>query len=83
MKDRAVVIVKRDKDNSVRDFDIPLNITLHEFLQSLYSIYGLKTDMEKMGMMHLSVEKPIVLLKGNKTLKEYGLRDGSTIYLTE
>lgn len=83
MGDRAVVIVRRERDHSERDLDIPLDITFHEFFLALNTIYGIKSDVGKIGMAHLSVENPIVLMKGNKLLKEYGLHDGSIIYIVE
>ena len=83
MEDRAVVVVRREKDRSEKDLDIPLDITLHEVISALYSIYGIEMDEGRMGMKHLSAENPIVLLKGNMMLKEYGLHDGSILYITE
>lgn len=83
MEDRALVVVKNLKDGSERDLDIPLDISLHDFISALSSIYGMKLEEERMGRRHLSVENPVVLLKGNHLLRAYGLRDGSIIYLSE
>ena len=83
MNDRAVVVVRRVKDGSERDLDIPLDISLHEFINALYSIYGIETEEGPMGKRHLCAENPITLLKGNKPLKEYGLHEGSILYITE
>ena len=83
MNDRAVVIVRRVKDGSERDMDIPLDISLHEFIKALYSIYGIKTVEGNMGSRHLCAENPIILLKGNKLLRDYGLHEGSILYITE
>lgn len=83
MKDRAIVVIRRDLDGTERDLDIPLDITLHEFVMALQSIYEVDSDPERIGMSYLSVENPIALLKGNATLREYGIRDGSIIHFTE
>lgn len=83
MNNRAVVVVRRVKNGSERDLDIPLDISLHEFIKALYSIYGIETNEEHMGRMHLCAENPITLLKGNKLLIEYGLHEGSILYITE
>jgi hypothetical protein len=49
---------------------------------ALQSIYEVDSDPERIGMSYLSVENPIALLKGNATLREYGIRDGSIIHFT-
>ena len=83
MKDRAIVVIVRDQDGTKRDFDIPLDITLHEFITALQSIFEVRTDPERIGKAYLTAENPIALLKGNGTLREYGIRDGSFIHFTE
>ncbi len=81
MKNRALVVVKNRMDGTERDFDIPLDISLNDFILALSSIYGVDLGEEKMGRRHLSVENPVTLMKGNRLLREYGLRDGSIIHL--
>ena len=41
--------------------------------------YGLEMDKEHIFSCYLVAENPIAFLRGNKTLKEFGIRNGSYI----
>lgn len=66
------VIVKFDFENNVEDFEVPLNITANELIFALKQRYNIDD--------FLSSENPIALIKGESTLEEIGIRDGSIIY---
>lgn len=62
------------------DLDIPLNISAHELIVALNHAFQLGIDTSNMQNCYLRTENPIALLHGNKTLAEYGLRNGSVLY---
>lgn len=83
MDNRAVVILKIYKRNFQVDLDIPLNITANDLVIALNEAYELGIDVSDIKKCYLKCENPIALLKGNKTLKEYGVRNGTVINFTE
>ncbi len=65
------------------DLEIPLHITANELVIALNSAYNLKIDTSNIKNCYLKSENPIALLRGNKLLSEYGIRNGSIINFTE
>lgn len=82
-KETAIVIFKMIKKNLSLDLEIPLNISANELVEALNTAYDLNIDVSDIKNCYLKSENPIALLKGNKTLAEFGLRDGSVIIFTE
>ena len=68
-----------DRNFSV-DIEIPLDITARELVIGLNAAYELGLDTTDAKVCYLKAENPIALLRGNKLLSEYGLRNGSAIY---
>ena len=65
------------------DLEIPLNISANELVIALNTAYELGIDTSDIKSCYLKAERPIVLLKGNKTLAEFGIRNGSVINFTK
>ena len=82
-KDTAVVVFKNLKINASVDLEVPLNITANDLVEALNLAYDLEIDTSDIKNCYLKAENPIALLKGNKTLAEFGIRDGSVIIYTE
>lgn len=82
-KDRAIVLFNIVKRNVSVDLDLPLNISANELVIALNEGYELGIDVSDIKNCYLKAENPIVLLRGNKTLKEFGIRNGSVINYTE
>lgn len=82
-KETAIVIFHIIKRNLSVDLEIPLNITANELVLALNTAYELEIDTSDIKNCYLKAENPIALLKGNKTLADYGIRNGSDIYYTE
>ena len=82
-KEKAIVIFKNKKSNTSVDLEIPLAISANELVEALNTAYGLGIDTSDIKNCYLKAENPIALLKGNKTLAEYGMRNGSVIIFTE
>ncbi len=81
--DTALVIFKITKRNVSVDLELPLSISANDLVTSLNSAYDLGIDTTDVQQCYLKAENPIALLKGNKLLSEFGVRNGSIIYYTE
>lgn len=78
MADKAIIMFCANGLQSV-DLEVPLNITAIELIQALNSAYSLGVTQDKLGESYLKCENPIALLRGNKTLEEMGIHNGSKI----
>lgn len=81
--DTALVIFMITKRNVSVDLELPLSISANDLVTSLNTAYDLGIDTSDVQQCYLKAENPIALLKGNKLLSEFGVRNGSIIYYTE
>lgn len=81
--DTAIVVLNVPKKNISVDLEIPLDISANELVLALNAAYELGIDISNIKDCYLKSENPIALLKGNKSLSEFGLRNGSIINYTE
>lgn len=82
-KETAIIIFNIIKRNFTVDLEVPLNISANDLVNALNTAYELNIDTSDIKNCYLKAENPIALLKGNKTLAEFGLRNGSVINFTE
>lgn len=82
-RESAIVVFNITKRKISVDLEIPLYITANELVMALNTAYALGIDTSDIKNCYLKAENPIALLKGNKTLDEFGLRNGSVINYTE
>lgn len=82
-KETVTAVFNMTKRNCVKDIEIPLYITANELVVALNQAYDLKIDTSNIKNCYFKAEKPIALLRGNKTLAEFGVRNGTVIYFTE
>ncbi len=82
-KNTAVIVVKNLKTEVFEDLEVPLNITANDLVIAFNSIYHLNINIDDVLSCYLKSENPIALLKGNKTLEEYGIRNGSIVIINE
>lgn len=82
-EESAIIIFNIKRRNVSFDLEVPLFITANELVQALNSAYELGIDTSDIKNCYLKAEKPIALLRGNKTLQEFGIRNGSIINYTE
>lgn len=82
-KEKIVVILKIHKRNEMFDLEVPLGITANELVIGLNTAFELSIDVTDVKKCYLKCENPIVLLKGNRLLSEFGLRNGTIINYTE
>lgn len=83
MENKAIVIFKIHKRNFEVDLEVPLDISANELVIGLNTAYNLDIDVSDVKNCYLKAENPIALLKGNKLLSEFGVRNGTVINFTE
>lgn len=79
----VIVIFNITKRDFTVDLEVPLDISVNDLVNALNTAYELDIDTSDIKNCYLKAENPIALLKGNKTLEEFGLRNGSIISFTE
>ena len=82
-KETAVIIFNIIQREFSADLEVPLEITANELVLALNTAYDLGIDTTDIENCYLKSENPIALLRGNKTLKEFGIRNGSIVNFTE
>lgn len=83
MDNKAIVIFRIHQKNLETDLEIPLDITANDLVNALNTAYELGIDTTDMKNCYLKAENPIALLKGNRLLSEFGVRNGTIINFTE
>ena len=83
MENKAVMIFRIHKRKEEYDLEIPLDISANELVNDLNVAFELGIDTSNIINCFLQAENPIALLKGNKLLSDYGLRNGTVINFTE
>ena len=81
-KNKMVLRLKIPKFNLEEDIEVPVSITANDLVFALNKAYNLGIDTNDIENCYLKAENPIVLLKGNKTIEEFGLYNGSLIIIT-
>ena len=81
--EKAIIIFNIVGKNTSVDLEVPLDISANELVNALNTAYELGIDTTDIKNCYLKAEKPIALLRGNKTLREFGIRSGSIINYTE
>lgn len=80
-KKTIVILVCDHRNETETDVEIPLNITANELIVAVNESFKLNMDTENLYKCYLSAENPIALIKGDKTIGEFGLHDGTIIHL--
>ena len=60
-----------------------MDISANELVVALNTAYDLGIDIADIKNCYLKAERPVVLLKGNTTLNEFRIRNGSVIRYSE
>ena len=77
--DKVIVILNINRLSKKYDVEVPLYITANDLVKGLNTAFNLGINTENINECFLRCENPIVLLKGNKTLREFNLRNGTLI----
>lgn len=78
-REKAIIIFHRKSNGAALDLEVPLDITANELVFALNSALNLNINTADIKNCYFSAENPIVLLRGNKTLAEFGVRNGTVI----
>ena len=65
--------------NENYDIEVSDEITAHELVYGLNEAYNLGIDTNDITHSFLRTENPVALLRGDKTLYEFGLHNGTVI----
>ncbi len=82
-KESAIIIFKDKLRDIQADIETPLDITANEFVMAINSAFDLEIDITDIKQCYLKTENPIALLKGNRKLSDFGVRNGTIVYYTE
>ena len=83
MNDKIRIIVNVSDKGVREELEVPALMTAGELMIALDTIYGLCMDRENIFQYYLKADHPKALLRGNKTLQDYGVRMGTEIYVPE
>lgn len=82
MERTVVVALELVKLKKSVDLEVNLDITANQLAVAINAAYDLGVDTSNIRNCYLKAENPISLLKGNKTLREFGVRNGTIIRVT-
>lgn len=83
MNNNVIVVLNIVKKKILVDLEVPIDISANEFILALNSAYNLGIDTSNSRKCYLKTENPFALLRGNKLLEEFGVRNGTVINYTE
>ncbi|MCI7098819.1 MAG: EsaB/YukD family protein [Lachnospiraceae bacterium] len=79
MDNKAIVIFRIQQKHIEEDLEIPLDITTNDLVVALNTAYNLGMDVSDVKRCYLKAERPVSLLRGNKKLADFGVRNGTII----
>ena len=77
----AIITVNLMTARQRYDLEVPLDISANDLCSAIFQKY-LPEQHGDVQQYYLKVERPIALIRGERTLREYGIRDGSVINIT-
>lgn len=80
-QNNAIISVRLLWSGITHDLEVPLDISAGELCSALFHLY-LPEYQDDVQQFYLRAERPVALLRGERTLREYGMRDGSVITIT-
>lgn len=80
MEEKVIVIFHHIKRNEMFDLELPLEISANELILALNQGLELGMDIKDISQRYLKTTNPIALLKGNKSLIEFGIHNGTEIW---
>lgn len=80
---KIVVTIRIFSRKREEDIEVPVDITANDFVVAVNEAYKLGIDTNNVQNCFLKTENPIALLKGNRTLEEFGMHNGSIIIVND
>ena len=77
--EEKIIIIFHNKNKQV-DIEVPIKLTATEFIYGLNNGFNLGINIDNPDTCFLRSENPIALIRGEKTLEELGLRNGSRVF---
>lgn len=78
MDSRVIVFYNYDEKYEL-ELEVPISITANDLIYALNDSLDLKMNTEDIYSNYLVSENPIAFLKGNRSLEEFGIRNGTKI----
>ena len=79
-KDNVVITLVDHVYRRSMDIEVCLDISAYELFVGLNEAMGWGCDPRDSRACYLAMENPIALLKGEKLLRNFGIREGSGIH---
>ena len=81
MLEKIVIVFRQIKNRMVFDseLEIQTNMTANDLIVALNQLFDLGMNINKIQSCYLKAENPIALLKGDKTIADIGLINGSIV----
>lgn len=77
------IVVEFRWGSSIKDIEVPLNITCDELVHALNYGIGLGIDERDTRSYRITASNPVIYISGSKTIEEVGLLDGAVLELSE
>lgn len=77
--EKAIVEFINEDSKYKEEIEIPLSITANDLIYALNNAYDLGLNSENVFEYYLCSENPIAFLRGEKSLEDFGIRNGTTI----
>ena len=81
MGETAICIVDLGEQKGTQDLEVPLDLPASSLILAMRRIYTPEQEPGELKNSYLRCENPIALLHGSKTLRAYGVRNGTVIHL--
>lgn len=79
MRETAIIEFENKENGTQTEIEVPLSITANDLVRALNEAFSLKMDINDIFNCYLVAENPIAFLRGNKTLEQFGIHNGSVI----
>ncbi len=79
MDNSVIMVFNYKKHNKMVDIEVPLNISANELIYGLNAGFNLGLDLSNVAECYLCTEEPRRLLRGDRLLEEFGIRNGTII----
>lgn len=79
MDNSVIMVFNFKRINKSIDIEVPLNISANELIYGLNSGLDLGIDLSNVAECYLCTEEPRRLLRGDRLLEEFGIRNGTII----
>lgn len=81
MREKMILMFENRQKGERFDIEVPCDLTAAELVNGLNEGLSLGLDMTDITQCYLKAENPRMLLKGDRTLEEFGMHDGSRVIL--